>query len=188
MTPKNERTVRFVPLTIFLMSFALFPTALASFYWPAHSHAISPDNRVHVFPQEEERDRNEQKEKKEKEGEKKHAKSDHGSARPVIWREPADLEQRDLFYGAGGRAGAPDLAAKYTYVKDSKSGTQKKVIVKDDRGREWTVKFGPEARPETAATRIVWAAGYYTDQDYFVRHAVVTGKQSFDAHNVRFER
>lgn len=108
--------------------------------------------------------------------------------RAIIWRDPVDLESRNLFYGIGGRKGAPDPSAPFTFVKHSKSGTQKKVIVKDNQGREWTVKFGREARPETVATRIVWAVGYHADQDYFVRRARIIGKENIDARDVRFER
>jgi hypothetical protein len=50
------------------------------------------------------------------------------------------------------------------------------------------VKFGSEPRPETAATRIVWAVGYHTDQDYFVRHARIEGYDAADMSEVRFER
>src|SRR5262249_1366633 len=45
-----------------------------------------------------------------------------------------------------------------------------------------------EARPETAATRIVWAAGYHVDQDYFVSRARIVGEKRIDARDVRFER
>ena len=107
---------------------------------------------------------------------------------PVLWEDPVDIESRDLFYGIGGRDGAPDPSAPFTYVRRQKSGTQKKIIVEDNRGREWTVKFGPEARPETAATRIVWAVGYHVDQDYFVPWARIIGKKNIDARDVRFER
>jgi hypothetical protein len=93
-----------------------------------------------------------------------------------------------LFYGAGGPEGAPDTTATFTYVRRSTSGTQKKIIVQDVYGREWTVKFGPEARPETAATRIVWAAGFHVDQAYFVPYARIVGKENIVARNVRFER
>lgn len=110
------------------------------------------------------------------------------AARSVMWQEPRDLERRDLYFGPGGRAGAPDDNGRYTFLRESKSGTQKKIIVKDNRGREWTVKFGEEARPETAASRIVWAVGYHADQDYFVRRALIEGKERYDARDVRFER
>jgi hypothetical protein len=108
--------------------------------------------------------------------------------RPILWRDPVDIESRDLFYGIGGPEGAPDPSAPFTYVRRKNTGTQKKIIVKDVHGREWTVKFGPEARPETAATRIVWAAGYHVDEDYFVPRARIVGEKNIDARNVRFER
>jgi hypothetical protein len=106
----------------------------------------------------------------------------------VLWQPPVNIECRDLFYGIGGRAGAPDPSAPFTYVRRKKTGTQKKIIVQDVHGNEWTVKFGPEARPETAATRIVWAVGYHVDQDYFVPRARIIGKENIDARDVRFER
>jgi hypothetical protein len=106
----------------------------------------------------------------------------------VLWQPPADIESLDLFYGVGGPEGAPDPSTPFTYVRRSKSGTQKKIIVEDNRGREWTVKFGPEAKPETAATRIVWAVGYHVDQDYFVPRASIVGEKRIDARDVRFER
>jgi hypothetical protein len=106
----------------------------------------------------------------------------------VLWQPPADIECLDLFYGPGGIEGAPDPSTPFTYVRRSKSGTQKKIIVEDVHGREWTVKFGPEARPETAATRIVWAAGFHVDQTYFVPYARIVGKENIVARNVRFER
>jgi hypothetical protein len=105
-----------------------------------------------------------------------------------LWQPPADIERRDLFYGAGGRENAPDPSMPFTYVRRKKSGTQKKIVVRDVHGQEWTVKFGPEARPETAATRIVWAVGYHVDQDYFVPRAHIVGEKRIDARDVRFER
>src|SRR5262249_28862979 len=108
--------------------------------------------------------------------------------RKVLWREPVDIKSRDLFYGIGGPKGAPDPSKQFTFVKHSESGTQKKIIVKDIRGREWTVKFGREARPETVSSRIVWAVGYHTDQDYFVRQARIVGKENINARDVRLER
>ena len=33
---------------------------------------------------------------------------------------------------------------------------------------KWKVKLGEEARPETAASRFVWAVGYFSNEDYFL--------------------
>jgi hypothetical protein len=113
---------------------------------------------------------------------------DASEGHPVLWNEQVDIENLDLFYGPGGSEGAPDPSGKFTYVSDDTAGTQKKIYVTDDRNREWTVKFGPEARPETVANRIVWAAGYHTDEDYFVERAHIDGFRGGDAVKVRFKR
>ena len=108
----------------------------------------------------------------------------------VLWQEPSDIESRDLFYGIGGRAGAPDPAGKFTFLGDKgdPNDSNPKIDVKDEQGRDWTVKFGPEVKAETAATRIVWAVGYHVDQDYFVEQATIDGFSRLEARNMRFER
>ena len=121
---------------------------------------------------------------KAKKGDSASAKDAH----PILWQEPADIESRDLFYGPGGRDAAPDPSDKFTFVRRSSSGTSEKIIVDDGKGRSWTVKFGAEARPETAASRIVWAVGYHVDQDYFVKRTHIEGRGGFDVWDVRFER
>jgi hypothetical protein len=133
---------------------------------------------------------NDQKSKQSKRDKKKDKESESARAtKPLLWVDPTDLETRDLFYGAGGAEGAPDPNGKFTFVRRSTAGTSKKYIVEDDKGRGWTVKLGPEARPETTASRIVWAVGYHTDQDYFVKKAHVSNeKDGFDVKDVRFER
>ena len=91
----------------------------------------------------------------------------------LLWRDPADIASRDLFWGPGGRAHEPH--GPFTFVKEDRKGTSPKFVVRDRDGTEWKVKMGPEARPETAATRLVWAAGYFADEDYFVRELHVAG-------------
>lgn len=108
--------------------------------------------------------------------------------RPVMWQEPTDIESRDLANGPEGAEGAPDPNGKFTFEDRAPGGTSEKIHVSDDKGRKWTVKFGSEARPETAATRILWAAGYHVDQDYFVKRAHIEGRGGFDVWDVRFER
>jgi hypothetical protein len=107
---------------------------------------------------------------------------------PVLWNQPASIENLDLFYGPGGREDAPDPSGKFYYAGGDKKGTLKKIYVKDDKGREWTVKFGQEARPETVATRIVWAMGYHVDEDYFVAKVHIDGIPQPDSTNVSFKR
>ena len=131
---------------------------------------------------------------KEKKEEKKDKKKDAvgggdiADARNVLWNEPTDLENRDLFNGPGGAEGAPDPNGKFTFIERSQSGTSEKINVDDDRGRKWQVKFGPEARPAPAASRIAWALGYHVDTDYFVKRTHIEGRGGFDVWDVRFKR
>jgi hypothetical protein len=106
----------------------------------------------------------------------------------VLWEEPRDLETRELFYGVGGRKGAPDPAGRFVFIGRDTDGTAEKIKVEDDRDRRWTVKFGAEPGPETTASRIVWAVGYHVDQDYFVKRTHIEGRGGFDVWDVRFER
>ena len=129
-----------------------------------------------------------EKPKKNKADKEKAHVADGSEGHPVLWKQPIDIERLDLFYGPGGSEGAPDLRGKFTYIANDTKGTQKKIYVKDDKDREWTVKFGPEARPETVATRIVWAVGYHTDEDYFIERVHIDGMTGGDAMNVRFKR
>jgi len=92
---------------------------------------------------------------------------------PVLWRYPSDIRSRNLFYGPGGQADAPHTV--YTFVKEDLHGTNPKFVVRDEGGVKWKVKLGSEARPETAASRMVWAVGYSTNEDYFVPELKVEG-------------
>jgi hypothetical protein len=86
----------------------------------------------------------------------------------VMWRDPGDLSKLNLFYGAGGRRDAPAPGEHFTFVREDMHGTSPKFDVVDAEGRKWRVKLAQESRPETAATRLLWAAGYFVDEDYFV--------------------
>jgi hypothetical protein len=88
----------------------------------------------------------------------------------ALWVERTDLEKRDLFYGPGGPERAP-RHMEFQFIEEDKSGTTPKYIVRDADGVEWKMKLGEEARPETAASRLVWAAGYYAREEYFLASA-----------------
>jgi hypothetical protein len=87
------------------------------------------------------------------------------SARAVLWRDPGDIQSRNLLYGPG----SPELApvAPFRFIKESKKGESPKFDVKDARGVVWTVKLGEEAQAETVATRLVWAVGYFAEEAYY---------------------
>jgi hypothetical protein len=86
----------------------------------------------------------------------------------VIWRDPGDMASLDLFYGAGGKGHAPDARGRFTFVKEDMQATSPKFDVVDGHGVHWKVKLGEEPASETAATRFLWAAGYFVDEDYYL--------------------
>ena len=116
----------------------------------------------------------------------------------VLWNDPKDLKSRDLFYGPGGKEHAPK--GTFTFVEEDREGGSPKFVVRDDEGVKWKAKLGLEARPETVCTRLLWAVGYYANEDYFVRDLKVAGmparlhrgQEFVDAdgsvHNVRLKR
>jgi hypothetical protein len=119
-----------------------------------------------------------------------------GSA--VFWSDPTHSATRDLYYGPGGKEHEPH--GPFTFEKEDLDGTNPKFVVRDPDGVKWKVKLGLEARPETAVTRLVWAAGYYANEDYFVSDIRVAGMPAHlhrgqklvgpggEVHNVRLKR
>ncbi len=91
----------------------------------------------------------------------------------VLWTEPKDLESRDLFYGEGGKTDAPPRGS-FQFIKEDLSGSNPKMTVRDANGVKWKIKLGAEAKSETVATRLVWAVGYTTDEDYYVADSRLT--------------
>jgi hypothetical protein len=85
---------------------------------------------------------------------------------PVLWRE-REVERLDLSAGPGGEAMRPDVR-RLRVLKEEAGGFSPKYRVRDARGRVWVAKLGSEAQSETAATRLVWAAGYITETTYLV--------------------
>jgi hypothetical protein len=91
----------------------------------------------------------------------------------TMWHEPSDIATRDLFYGAGGKDRQP--AGRLTFVDEDMQESKPKFVVRDERGVEWKVKLGAEVRPEVAATRLLWAAGYFVDENYYRPEITVEG-------------
>jgi hypothetical protein len=89
-----------------------------------------------------------------------------GEGPAVLWSEPQSIPKRDLFYGPGGKDHVPK--GTFTFVAEDMNGSNPKFDVVDEAGVKWTVKLGEEARPETAAARIVWAVGYFANEDYLM--------------------
>jgi hypothetical protein len=104
----------------------------------------------------------------------KPVKDSSGSNLPeVIWRDPGDAASLNLTYGIGGAEHAPDPNATYTFIEEDMNGTSPKLKVKDAQGVEWKLKMGQEPQAETAATHLLWAAGYFVDEDYYAAEVKV---------------
>jgi len=83
-----------------------------------------------------------------------------------LWQDRGDITSLNLLDGPGGKEHRP--AGKFTFVKEDKQGGSPKFEIVDEQGVHWKAKLGTEAQSETVATRLVWAAGYFTDQDYYL--------------------
>jgi len=105
----------------------------------------------------------------------------NSGASASIWRDPGDIASLNLRYGAGGKAHQP--AGKFKFVKEVKEGTSAKFDIEDDQGVRWRAKLGEEAKPETAAIRLLWAAGYFADEDYYLPELRVEGMQKLSRGN-----
>jgi hypothetical protein len=103
--------------------------------------------------------------KEEKKEEKKEAMQ---QGTPVLWQEPTDMASRNLLVGPGGEGMKPDLSQVIWEETEPGSGYSVKWRVRDGSGKKWVVKVGNEAQPETASTRLMWAAGYPVEVTYLV--------------------
>ena len=95
------------------------------------------------------------------------------SERPVLWADPGDIKSLDLFYGPGGKKHLPQLPVKF--VEEIREGGSPKFDVVDAAGKKWRAKLGDEAQPETVAARLLWAAGYVANVNYYFQDLVVEG-------------
>ncbi|MFN2502410.1 MAG: hypothetical protein ABR530_10420 [Pyrinomonadaceae bacterium] len=92
---------------------------------------------------------------------------------PVLWRDPGNIRERDLFYGPGSPEKAP--RAPFTFVEEQRDGESPKFEVKDANDVTWVVKMGPESQSEIISTRIVWAMGYFAEEAYYFERVPVQG-------------
>ena len=84
----------------------------------------------------------------------------------VLWTDPGDIHSRDLFWGPGGKDHQPVIPVEF--LSEDLKGTSPKFEVRDGDEKKWTAKLGFEARPETAAARLLWAIGYFANENYFL--------------------
>jgi hypothetical protein len=77
-----------------------------------------------------------------------------------------DIQTRDLYFGPGGKAHEP--SGTFKFVGEDNSGTSPKFEIVSDDGTHWKAKLGVEARPETVASRLLWAVGYFSNENYYL--------------------
>lgn len=92
---------------------------------------------------------------------------------PVLWQDPVDIRSRNLFYGPGGKAHQPPTS--FVFEKEDLDGSNPKFVVRDSSNVKWKIKLGQETKPETVASRLAWAVGYFTNEDYFLPSLRVEG-------------
>ena len=90
---------------------------------------------------------------------------------PLLWRDPGPIGQLDLLHGSGGRESLPE--PPFTFDDEERTSPTPVLGVHDGTGRRWTVELGRDARAEVAASRLLWAAGYLTQDDYVLWKASV---------------
>jgi hypothetical protein len=105
-----------------------------------------------------------------------------------LWVEPADLESRDLFHGAGGVQLAPDPSAAYELIAADDGGFSPGYDVRDPQGTQWSVKLGVEAQPEVVVSRVLWAIGYHQPPTYLLPKWQLVAKQGGTQGIARFRR
>ncbi|AFL88575.1 hypothetical protein Terro_2678 [Terriglobus roseus DSM 18391] len=91
---------------------------------------------------------------------------------PVLWHQPKDIARLDLLNGQGGRDKQP--RPPFVFESEDMGGTNPKMDVRDAGDKKWRVKAGEEARPEVVASRLLWAMGYFVNDDYFLPSATVS--------------
>lgn len=83
-----------------------------------------------------------------------------------LWTAPRT--ERDLYWGIGGKRLAPAPSAPYKVIDVKTTGFSRGYDVVGPDGREWSVKFPPEASTEVVASRLHWGIGYHQVPIYYV--------------------
>jgi hypothetical protein len=106
------------------------------------------------------------------------AQKDHKDKKPasngklLLWQDPGDIKSKNLLLGAGDGDKA-QLPVKFD--KEDMDAHSPKFDVTDAAGVKWKVKLGPEAQPEPVASRLLWALGYFANDNYFTHDLAVDG-------------
>ncbi|MGC2208498.1 MAG: hypothetical protein WA532_00180 [Candidatus Korobacteraceae bacterium] len=94
------------------------------------------------------------------------------TANPVLWKVPDNIAAKNLFWGQGGER---QPKPPFVFIREDRNGTSPKCDVRDATGEKWRVKLGAESRPEVVASRLLWAVGYFANDDYVLPEAHISG-------------
>ncbi|HET9181139.1 MAG TPA: hypothetical protein VFP59_03320 [Candidatus Angelobacter sp.] len=61
------------------------------------------------------------------------------------------------------------------FLTEDSHGQNSKLYLEDAHGEKWTAKLGVESQPETVASRLLWAVGYFANDDYYFDQLQVDG-------------
>jgi hypothetical protein len=84
-----------------------------------------------------------------------------------FWIDPGS-QSRNLRTGVATGDPAPTVEGRYEVLSRDVAGFSITYRVRDEGGRQWHVKIGPEAQTEVTASRIVWGLGYHQLPSHFV--------------------
>jgi hypothetical protein len=84
-----------------------------------------------------------------------------------LWIDIAPTS-RNLYDGPLFDGVKPASDSRYEILERDPRGFSITYHVRDQHGREWNVKIGPESQTEVVTSRIVWALGYHEVPSYFV--------------------
>jgi hypothetical protein len=87
-----------------------------------------------------------------------------------LWVPPEDVAAQNMAYGPWGAEHAPKADKPFAFVHEKTHGVSPGYTVRDEEGREWSVKFGDEAPVEVLLSRVLSAVGYHQPPVYYVSH------------------
>jgi hypothetical protein len=140
---------------------------------PPSDNSAQPSNPVEEQQEESTSEPEKQAEGHKHKEDRRKALTRNATANPVIWEMPENIAGKDLFWGQGGEQRQPKPPFKF--VEEDFHGTNPKFDARDADGKKWRVKLGAESRPEVVASRLLWAVGYFANDDYVIPSAEIRG-------------
>jgi hypothetical protein len=89
----------------------------------------------------------------------------NGAGQPILWRDPGEISSKNLFYGVGGEKSMPALPVKF--LSEDSAGISPKFEAEDKAHQKWKAKLALEAQSETVVSRLLWAVGYFANENYY---------------------